>query len=101
MLLRAVHGGEPLILKHEVRKHNGALLIRLRTFRIAGFDAFLCVFEYGKIEVDCFLRLTGLSSYKQERRHDERTWFAFWLGQNQLPGHAVFVLDPAVVLAKR
>ncbi|MNO09170.1 hypothetical protein D3C81_2321740 [compost metagenome] len=36
MLMRTVRGGEPLLLEHKVREHNGSFLVRLQALGIAG-----------------------------------------------------------------
>src|ERR1051325_4029219 len=98
--MRTVHCGKPLVLQHEVREHEGAFSVRLHAGSIARGGASLRIGKHRRIEVDRLLRMAGPRSGEHKGWCDEWPRLATRVGQDELPGEAIFVLDPSVPLAE-
>src|SRR5690349_11260058 len=101
MLAGAVHGGKPGIAEPNVGEHDGARNIGGQALGIADELTAFPVAEYLEVEVRRLLSLATYSADECQRRHDRRPRLPRRISQNQLPRHAVTILDPAVPLTER
>src|SRR3989344_2220306 len=101
MFSRAVHRREPRVPELEVGEHHRILLAALRCFRVFHERAELRVFEHRKIEIDRLRRPSAFLADEKQSGQDRRSFLAFGVREDQLPGKAVFILYPTVALAPR
>ncbi len=93
------HRCEPLTLEHEVREAHVPLPVRFLTRAVARDLAPPRVVEHAEVEVRRLLGPAALFAGEHEGGHDERPILPGGIRQDQLPGHPVSVLHPAVELA--